>query len=192
MPGSWLAGEPVIPGGKADDQSHRAAGEACVGHQRDGDAVPAAERGDRRRGIEESGRARRTSWTLVADHHHVAILEPFGCGGDRLDQRRLTVEDAGAAHEPSPGHPALDVGELDHGAAVRGEVAVKQPQATHWLERCGQRMNHLAVGRRRIETGDLLGECLTGAGAAVAVEQARSEELAHDHRQSALRLDAGH
>src|SRR5208337_5597915 len=79
-----------------------------------------------------------------------------------------------------------------NGAAVRGEVAVEQPQATSRLERCGQRMNHQAVGRWRIETGDLLRERLAGTGDAVAVEQARGEELAHDHRESALRVDVDH
>jgi hypothetical protein len=176
----------------ADDQPHRPAGEAGVGHQRDGDAATAAQRGDPRRRIEQLGHARRAARTLVPDHHHVAVLEPLRRGRQRLDQCRLTVEDAGSSGEPAVVHAALDSGQLDDRAAVRSEVAAEQPQAAGRLERRRQRVDHLAVRRGRGQPGDLSGERLARAGDAVAIEQPGAEQLGDDHRQAALGVDVDH
>ena len=83
-----------------------------------------------------------------------------GVGRQRLDQPRLAVEDAGAPGEPAVGHAALDAGQLDHRAAVGGEVAAEQPQPAGRLERRGQRVDHLAVRRGRGQPGDLPGQRL--------------------------------
>ena len=47
------------------------------------------------------------------------------------------------------------------------------------VDRVGQRVDHLAVGRRRIEVGQVLGHGLAGDREAVAVEQAGLEQVAH-------------
>jgi len=77
-------------------------------------------------------------------------------------------------------------------AAVGGEVAAEQPQAAGRLERRSQRVDHLAVRRGRGQPGDLPGERLSGAGEAVAVQQAGVEQLPDDHRQAAVRIDVNH
>ena len=53
-------------------------------------------------------------------------------------------------------------------------------------------MDDVPVGGGRVEPCDLFRERLTGAGHAAAVEQARVEQLAHDHRQAALGVDVDH
>ena len=50
----------------------------------------------------------------------------------------------------------------------------------------------VAVGRRRVERGQVLGHRPPGHGQAVAVEQAGLEQLAHDHRDAADPVDVGH
>ena len=53
----------------------------------------------------------------------------------------------------------------------------------------GQRVDDLAVGRRRVEVGQVLGHGLTGDGEAVAVQQAGVEQLAQDDRDAADAVD---
>ena len=59
----------------ADDQAHRAAGEASIGHEGDRDALPPTERGDARRRVEELRHPRGPARTLVTDHDHVPVRE---------------------------------------------------------------------------------------------------------------------
>ena len=109
-----------------------------------------------------------------------------------VDQLPLAVEDAGATGEDAVVEPALDAGDLQDGAAVGREVAAQQAQPAGVLERLGDGVGHVAIGPRRIEPADLLGERLAGAGDRIAVEQAGVEQLLDDHLQTALRVDVDH
>ena len=60
------------------------------------------------------------------------------------------------------------------------------------LNGAGDGMDHVPVGRRRIEPADLLGERLAGAGERLAVEQAGLEQLLDDHLQATLGVDVDH
>ena len=55
-----------------------------------------------------------------------------------------------------------------------------------------QRAQHLAVGIRRRDVGEVLGHRLAGDGQAVAVHQARIEQCLHDHRHAADLVDVVH
>ena len=100
----------------ADHEPARGAGEAPVGEQGDVLTEPLAD--DRGGDLEHLAHPRPAGRALVADHDHVAGVDPLGLDG--REAVLLGLEDArraGLAH-------ALGAGDLDHGA-VRGEVAAQ-------------------------------------------------------------------
>ena len=60
------------------------------------------------------------------------------------------------------------------------------------VDRVGQRVDDGAVGRRRVERGQVLGHRPPGDGQAVAVQQPGIEQLAHDDRDAADAVEVGH
>jgi hypothetical protein len=84
-------------------------------------------------------------------------------GGQRLDQRRLTVKDAARpANRPSCISPSTPASLIT--APPWGKVAAQQPQPAGPRERRRQRMDDFAVRGGRPKPGDLLRECLSSAG----------------------------
>src|SRR3546814_14914987 len=65
---------------------------------------------------------------------------------------------------------------LDHGP-LGGEGAGEHRDAADLVDRVGERVDDVAVGRRRVEIGQVLGDGLARDGEAVAVEQAGLEEI---------------
>ena len=118
----------------ADDQTDRSTREACVGHQRDGDVALSAQRGDPRGRVEQFGHPGCAPRPLVADHHHVVVLEAVRMPVERLDEGALAVEHAGAAGEDAVLHAPFDAGHLEDGAAIGSEVAAQQAQSAGVLE----------------------------------------------------------
>ena len=57
---------------------------------------------------------------------------------------------------------------------------------------CVERVHDVAVGRGRIELGEVLGHRLAGDGEAVAVQQPGVEQLLHHDRHAADRVEVGH
>ena len=176
----------------ADDQADRSPREAGVGHQRDGDVPLAAEGRDPRGGVEELRHARCAPGPLVADHHHVVVLEAVGVLVQGLDQGALTVEHAGAAREDAVLHPALDAGDLEDRTAVGREVAAEQAEPAGVLEGLLDRVDHVLVRSRRGEPPELFGQGLARAGQRVTVEEAGLEELVDDDLQPALGVHVHH
>ena len=60
------------------------------------------------------------------------------------------------------------------------------------VDRVVEGAQHLAVERRDVHLGEVLGEGLSGDGERVAVHQARVEQRLHEHRQSAAAVDVVH
>ena len=135
------------------------------------------QRGDARRRVEHLGHARCAARALVADDDDVAVGERVGRVLERGDERRLALEHAGAAGEPPVDDATLDAGHLQDGAALGREVAREQAEPTGGLERRAHREHDLAVGRRRVEPLDLLGQRLAGAGERGSVELTGGEQL---------------
>src|SRR3546814_7573772 len=73
---------------------------------------------------------------------------------------------------------------LDHGP-LGGEGAGEHRDAADLVDRVGERVDDVAVGRRRVEIGQVLGDGLARDGEAVAVE--RSEEHTSE-LQSLMRI----
>ena len=117
-----------------------------------------AQRGDRA----TSGRASRACparrGALVADDDDVAVGERVGGVLERGDERRLALEHAGATGELPVDDAALDARDLQDGAALGREVAAQQAEAAGGLERRAHGEHDLAVGRRRVEPLELLGQ----------------------------------
>ena len=57
---------------------------------------------------------------------------------------------------------------------------------------CVERVHDLAVGRGRVEVGEVLGHRLAGDREAVAVQQAGVEELLHHDGHAADRVEVEH
>ena len=152
-----------------------------------------AQRGDARRRVEQLGHAGRAARALVADDDHVVVGERVGRRprARRSSARSLLKTRARPVNTPSV-DAALDAGDLEDGAAVGREVAAQQAEAAGRLERRRRRVDDVAVGRRRVEPRDLLGQRLAGAREAVAVEQAGVEQLLHDDLEAALGVDVDH
>ena len=55
-----------------------------------------------------------------------------------------------------------------------------------------ERVDDDAVGRGRVERGEVLGHRLAGDGEAVAVQQAGVEQVLHHHRHAADAVEVGH
>ena len=176
----------------ADDQSHRPAGEPGIGHQRDDDAALAAERGDPRRRVEHFRHPRRAARPLVAHDDHVVVLEFFRRLVERRQQAGFALEHPGPAAEQIVLEAALDPGEFENGGIIRRQVAAQHPKAARRLERRAHRKDHLAVGRGRVQVGDLFGQRPSGAGHHVAVQQAGVEQFADDHLDPADPVDVEH
>ena len=64
--------------------------------------------------------------------------------------------------------------------------------AADGVDRVGQRVDDLAVGRRRVELGQVLGHRLAGDGEAVAVEEPGVEQVPHHHGDAADAVDVDH
>ena len=176
----------------ADDQADRSPREAGVGHQRDGDVPLPAQGRDPRCGVEQLGHARCAPGPLVADHHHVVVLEAVGMPVERLDEGALAVEHAGTPGEDAVLHPAFDAGDLEDRAAVGSEVAAQQAQSAGVLEGLLDRVDDVLVRRGRGEPSDLFGQGLAGAGHRVTLEEAGLEELSDDDLQSTVGVHVHH
>mmetsp|Transcript_2185 Transcript_2185/g.4232 ORF Transcript_2185/g.4232 Transcript_2185/m.4232 type:complete len:511 (-) Transcript_2185:279-1811(-) len=171
----------------ADHDAVRRAREAAVGHECDVLAQAAADQ--RAAGHEHLRHAGAALWPFVAHDHHVALAD--GPADDRFVRVVLLVE---AARRAAVVHVLL-ARELAHGR-LRTQVAVQHEDVVaSGLERpCDGKENllpgcQLAESRRRRE---VLGDCLAGACHAAAVQEARRQQLLHDHRQPALLVDVDH
>src|SRR3546814_424300 len=125
---------------------------------------------------EHRAMARTGLGALVADDDDCAGFDP--AGEDGLHGEVLAVEDAGPALELQ----VVDAGHLDHGP-LGGEGAGEHRDAADLVDRVGERVDDVAVGRRRVEIGQVLGDGLARDGEAVAVEHAdrKSTRLNSSH-----------
>jgi hypothetical protein len=141
---------------------------ARVGHQRDRDVALAAQRGDPRRRIEQLRHSGSAARALVADHDHVVVGEESGaCSSASISWRSLLKTRARPRKTPSrspPSTPAIFSTAPPSGA--RFPFSSRSPPVA--LERLGDGMDHVPVGRGRIEPADLLGKRLAGAGQCVS------------------------
>ena len=122
----------------ADHQPAGGSGEAAVGDQRDVLAVAAAD--DRGRHLEHLAHPRAAGRALVADHDHVAGVDPAGL--DDGEAVLLALEDARGAALAE----ALGAGDLDHGA-LGGEVSVQDREAAVGLDRVVDRPDDVLAGQ---------------------------------------------
>ena len=158
----------------ADDQSDRAAGETGVGHQRDGDAALAAQRGDPR-GRDRASRAcpaRRAAPRSGSPPCRGPRTAPAPWPAPRSAPARCRRPGRGR-RTGRPAMPPSTPASLITAPPSGREVAAEHPQAAGRLERRRQRMDDLAVGRGRVEPGDLPGQGLAGAGDAARRRAAR-------------------
>ena len=107
---------------------------------------------------------------------------------DRLHRGVLAVEHAGRGPRTEV---EVDAGHLHH-RALRGQRAREHGDAADGVDRVGQRVDDLAVGRGRVELGQVLGHGPAGDGEAVAVEQPGVEQVLHHDRHAADAVDVDH
>ena len=163
----------------ADAEAVGAAGEPAVGDER---GVAAAAGALHRAGDgEHLAHARAALRALVADDDDVAGLDL--AGEDRLHRRRLAVEHPGRCPRSASKSMPATFTTAPFGASEPRRTAMPP---TAWIG-SRQRVHDLAVGRRRVEGGEVLGHRLAGDGEAVAVEQPGVEQLLHHDRHAADR-----
>ena len=155
----------------ADAEPVGAAGEAAVGDERGVAAAAGALHGAG--DGQHLAHARAALGALVADDDDVAGLDAARPGSASM-AAVLAVEHPGRALEAwSKSMPATFTTE-PLGASEPVRTAMPP---TAWIG-VGQRVDDLAVGRRRVDGGEVLGDGLAGDGEAVAVEQPGVEQLA--------------
>ncbi len=122
---------------------------------------------------------------LVADHHDVASLDLLRHHG--LHGGVLAVEDASSTLELQ----VVDAGHLHH-RPFRCQRSLEHRDASHRVEGIRQRVDDFAVGRRRVELGQVLRHRPAGDGEAVAVQQPGLQQVAHHDRDATDRIDVDH
>ncbi len=166
-----------------DAEALRPAREPAVGDERRVVASPGA--GHRPRDREHLAHAGAALRPLVADHDDVAGRDL--AGEDLLHRDVFAVEDARGAFEAE----RVDTGDLHH-RALRRERAAEDRDAALLVDRIGERVHDGAVGRGRVEVGQVLGHGLARDREAVAVQQPRVEELPHHDLHAADPVEVVH
>ena len=151
----------------ADDETVAAAGEAAIGYQRNILAQPLAHDGGG--DAQHFAHARPAFGPLVANDDDVARqhLIAFDSGQAVL----LGVVTDGRAAEAK----ALFAGDLRHRAGL-GEVAVEDLQVARLFDWIFHGHDDLLALAQVGDVGQVFGECLTGDGHAIAVQEAFAQE----------------
>ncbi|WP_157576533.1 hypothetical protein [Mycobacterium sp. GA-2829] len=167
----------------ADAQARRPAGEAAVGHQQHvlAQARTLDGAGDR----QHLAHPRPALGALVADDDDVpvgdgAVLECVECGP-------LPLENPCGALE----HVGVEAGGLHH-RTLGSERTVQDRDAAGRVDRVVHRAQHLAVGVRRLDVGEVLGHGLTGHGQAIPVQQTGIQQRLHHDGHTADLVDVLH
>ena len=138
---------------------------------------------DRRGHLEHLPHPGAAGRALVADHDHVAGVDPAGL--DDGEAVLLALEDAGRA---GLAH-ALGAGDLDDGA-LGGEVAVQDREPALRLDRVGDGTDDVLAGCLVGRVG-LLADRPAGDRDLVAVQQPGLGEAAEDQRHAAGAVEVG-
>ena len=151
----------------ADDKSVAAAGEAAIGYQRNILAQPLAHDGGG--DAEHLAHSRPAFGPLVADDDDVAGQDLVALNAGEAVLFGV-VADCGAAEAK-----ALFAGDLRHRAGL-GEVAIEDLQMARLLDWISQRHDDLLAFAQVGDVGQIFGECLTGDGHAIAVQEAFAQQ----------------
>ena len=169
----------------ADTETPRATTESAVG---DECAVGTATSTLQRTGDgKHLAHARATLRALVANHQHGARRDITG--HDRSHRTVFAVEHSCYALERLL--VVREAGNLDN-CTIRRERTREDIDAALGMNRRAHRANHVVVGRRRVDLGQILGHRLTGAGHDVAVEETFIQEMLHHHGHAADAVNVGH
>ena len=161
----------------ADDHAPGAAREAAVGHEPDALPEPLADEGAR--GGEHLRHAGRAAGTEVAQHHHVARLDP--AREDRGERRLFVLEHAGRARH----RRLLEPGDLGD-RPLRREVPLEDGEVALGVQRARARADDVLVrARDGRHVGEGLGDGSPGDRHAVAVQQPGLEQELHHLRDAA-------
>ena len=163
-----------------DDQADRSARGSAASVIRAMVMLPlAAERRNARGRVEQLWHPRSAAGAFVPDHHHVVVLEAVRTVFERLHEGTFAVEHAGSPREHAVLDPAFDAGDFEDRPALGGEVAAQKAESAGVLEGLVDRVDHVLVGSRRVESPHPLGQRLAGcrSGASPSRKPASSSSL---------------